>query len=108
MPIYEYRCRSCSEVTALFVKSMSTEIEASCGRCGGEEVERVISSFAYHRSEESRRQGSRPGPDYFADPGNIGRHVEETFEKYGMDIPDSVRETIASAREGEAPGDLDL
>ncbi len=46
--------------------------------------------------------------DYYSDPRNIGRHVEESFARHGVDMPDSVRESIDSARSGEAPKGLDL
>lgn len=46
--------------------------------------------------------------DYYSDPRNIGRHVEESFAKHGVDMPDSVRQSIDSARGGEAPKGLDL
>ena len=46
--------------------------------------------------------------DYYSDPRNIGRHVEESFTRHGVDMPDSVRESIDSARSGEAPNGMDL
>ena len=114
MPIYEYKCRTCGKRSTVFARSISAQIEAVCFYCNSKEMERAISSFAYHRSEQSRREDSRGSSpfgdsmDYFKDPESIGRHVEETFEKYGIDVPDSVKETITSAREGEMPKGLDL
>jgi hypothetical protein len=50
--------------------------------------------------------GARP-LDYYSDPRNIGRHVEESFQRYGMDMPQSVRDTIDAAREGDLPKGMD-
>ncbi len=114
MPIYEYRCASCHKKSSFFARAIGAPVEAVCPLCGSKEMERVISSFAYHRSAQSTRgeySGSPPfgaGMDYYKDPRNIGRHVEETFEELGVDVPDSVKESIASAREGEIPKELEL
>ncbi|MCH7622230.1 MAG: hypothetical protein IH870_10065 [Chloroflexi bacterium] len=45
--------------------------------------------------------------DYYSDPRNIGRHLEAGFERYGIDMPKGVRDTIEAAREGDLPKGLD-
>lgn len=113
MPIYEYRCRSCQKRCSFFARSVAASVEAVCSHCSSKDMERTISSFAYHRSAQSGRgsKGNPPfgeGMDHYKDPRNIGRQVEETFEELGVDVPDSVKETIIAAREGEMPKGLDL
>ncbi len=49
-----------------------------------------------------------PSQDYYRDPRNIGRHVEESFTRHGVAMPDSVRRSIDAARSGEDPKGLDL
>ena len=49
-----------------------------------------------------------PSLDYYQDPRNVGRHVEEAFQKHGVDMPQSVRDSIDSARDGQMPKGLDL
>ncbi|MGC8493080.1 MAG: FmdB family zinc ribbon protein [Syntrophobacteraceae bacterium] len=46
MPIYEFRCTSCSNVEE-FIVSGSREIEMKCSACGGEDLERIISKTNY-------------------------------------------------------------
>ena len=46
--------------------------------------------------------------DYYRDPRNIGRNVEESFSRYGVDIPKPVRESIDAAREGHLPQGTDI
>jgi hypothetical protein len=51
--------------------------------------------------------GSPASPDYYSDPRNIGRNVEEGFRRYGMEMPKGVRDNIEAAREGELPKGMD-
>lgn len=44
----------------------------------------------------------------YQDPRNLGPRVEETLQKYGSKVPQSVRDNIDPAREGELPKELDL
>lgn len=115
MPIYEYRCRRCGERSSFFVRTMDTPLDPECSYCQSREMQRALSSFACHRSVRAVHEdyGPPPGPgvpslDYYKDPRNVGRHVEESFRKYGMEVPQSVRDTIDAAREGELPKGLDL
>jgi putative FmdB family regulatory protein len=50
MPIYEFRCEDCGWLSSIFVKSMSSEMEAACKHCGGRRLSRAVSRFAYHKS----------------------------------------------------------
>ncbi len=115
MPIYEYRCQDCNRKSSFFVRSVNSEVNAVCEHCQSEQMSRTISRVAYHRSiaDIHERSGGPPGLgdsglDYYSDPRNIGRGVEESFERFGVDMPDSVRETIDAARDGHAPEGLDL
>ena len=74
-------------------------------------MERRMSTFALGKTtaavHEAHPTGSR-SRDYYRDPRNIGRHVEETFARHGVAMPDTVRQSIDSARSGEAPKGIDL
>ncbi|MCI0439436.1 MAG: zinc ribbon domain-containing protein, partial [Chloroflexi bacterium] len=98
MPIYEYRCADCGEKSSFFVRSMSAEVDASCGRCGGKDMRRLISAVSF------RSAGGRAASDsYYGDSSSIGRRVEESYKKFGVDMPNSVRKTIDDARKGKLP-----
>jgi hypothetical protein len=76
-------------------------------------MQRRMSSFAMGKSAQSVHQqhpssSSTPSLDYYSDPRSIGRHVEESFQRYGMEMPSSVRDTIDAARAGELPKGLDI
>ncbi len=108
MPIYEFKCADCGRLSSVFVRSMSSDVQAACKHCGGGNLKRALSRFAYHRSEQSiLEQYGEPGPNArpedYKDPRQIGRWVEKKFDEYGMDLPQEARQMIDAAREGEMP-----
>ena len=116
MPIYEYRCQSCSQLSSFFTRSISTPLEAICAHCNSSDMQRRMSSFAMGKTTQSVHDrvssGAGPAPsdysrDYYSDPRNIGRNVEEGFRRYGMEMPPGVRDKIEAAREGDLPKGLD-
>ena len=111
MPIYEYRCHQCGALSSFFVRSISSPFTASCQDCGSDQMERRMSTFAMGKTTSSVHEANPIGGsnrDYYSDPRNIGRHVEDSFARHGVEMPNSVRESIDAARSGEAPKGLDL
>ena len=113
MPIYEYRCQSCSQVSSFFTRAISSPLSPACKQCQGTHMVRQMSRFAQGRSQTSSQHdlngnSGRAGLDYYRDPRNIGRNVEESFSRHGLDMPETVRETIDTARNGELPKGLDI
>jgi len=109
MPIYEYKCQDCGRLTSVFVKSITSEVDTACRHCGGANLSRAVSGFAYHKSEATILQeyGSEPKRvEDYRDPRQIGRWVERKFHEMGEDLPDSTRKMIDAAREGELPPPL--
>lgn len=112
MPIYEYRCGNCGKVSSFFTRAINDPLEPVCAHCQSRHMQRRMSSFAMGKTTQSVHERSPatgvPSPDYYSDPRNIGRHVEESFARYGMEMPKSVRDSIDAAREGEVPKGLDV
>ena len=113
MPIYEYRCNGCGKVSSFLTRSVSETLEPTCTYCGGRGLTKTVTSFVQHRSVKDVQGSYGPPPaepslDYYKDPRNIGRRAEETFEKFGVDMPASVRESIDAARSGEIPKELEV
>ncbi|MDP6605028.1 MAG: zinc ribbon domain-containing protein [Dehalococcoidia bacterium] len=109
MPIYEYRCDDCSEVTSVFVRSAHKKVEPRCEHCDSTSLTRMMSRVNRTKTEQevldelgAPGAGGRP-EDAYKDPRQIGRWVEKRFQDYGMDVPDETREMIDAAREGEMP-----
>jgi len=111
MPIYEYRCTRCKSKFSVLVRSWDGPSAAVCPRCGEQRSERVMSTFAYHKSvkdihDESGEPSMESGPDFYKDPRNIGRWTEKKFADMGMDVPPEIKEEIDSARDGQLPDSL--
>ncbi len=107
MPIYEFRCDECRKITNHFSRKPDPKATAACEHCGSESTQRLVSSFArtYSREDVLERYGD-PATDDKADlkdPRQIGSWVEKRFDEYGVDMPESAREMIDAAREGDLP-----
>ena len=90
------------------VRNIAEPPAPKCPACGSNDLTRVITSFAHHKSmktiwEESGEPRRASGPDYYKDPRNIGRWTEKRFKDLGLDMPSQIQEQIQSAREGELP-----
>ncbi|MGD8561734.1 MAG: zinc ribbon domain-containing protein [Desulfarculaceae bacterium] len=46
MPIYEFRCESCSQVFEHLALGSQDKLEIACPHCGGQELSRVLSTCA--------------------------------------------------------------
>ena len=113
MPIYEYRCGDCGNLSSFFTRSINAAVEPVCSHCQSVDMVRCMSSFAMGKTlqavHEANPMGSGPqSSEYYKDPRNIGRHVEERFAKHGVEMPQTVRESIDAARGGNLPKSVDL
>jgi putative FmdB family regulatory protein len=109
MPIYEFKCQDCGGLSSIFVKRMRSSYRARCQHCGGRNLKRTVSRFAYHKSEQSilEEHGSEPKRlEDYKDPRQIGRRVERKFSEEGLELPDETRKMIDAAREGDLPEPL--
>ncbi len=50
MPIYEYRCEDCQQLSSVLVYSWSKEVDRPCKHCSGTNLNRVVSKFTMRRS----------------------------------------------------------
>lgn len=108
MPIYEFQCQDCQNRTSVFVRSVSSSVDVVCPSCGSKKLARLISRFGVSKTTKDvhAHSGSPADPDYYKDPRNIGRSVEERFAQMGMEIPSEIQDTIAAARDGVMPGSV--
>lgn len=106
MPIYEFVCRDCGKLTSIFTKAVNAPFDAACRACGSRNLERALSRFAYHKSEQAvlEQYGAEPQRlEDYKDPRQIGRWVERRFQEMGVEVPGEARRMIDAAREGELP-----
>ena len=119
MPIYEYRCESCRKVSEFLLLSLSSPFTPVCPRCGGTDMERVLSRVRVRLSEETRmerladphRWGGLADVDE-NDPASMARvmrqmgpHLQEAM---GEDYPGEIDQMIEEAmEEGETGPGMD-
>ena len=110
MPIYEFICKDCDTKTEFLLRDTSSEATPECTNCGGSNMERIISRFAYHQSEQMRRDASgAAATGGINDPRDIGRSTEAQLNSMGIDIRNGehaerfagVRDMIDKARDGD-------
>jgi len=47
MPLFEYRCRECGEISEILVQARSKE-KPACEHCGSTDLEKLLSTAAVH------------------------------------------------------------
>ncbi len=110
VPIYEYRCGDCRRVTSIFVRSVGSPVSATCARCGGANMTKMVSRFAVLRSEESRLE-ALADPSGMAgldedDPKSVAAWARKMGGELGDDLGDDFREAVVEMEAGGDPGDL--
>jgi putative FmdB family regulatory protein len=110
MPIYEYRCEVCDCLISQLVLKPAEATLPSCRACGSGQTRRVLSGFAYHRSEASRLAEFDPSasnhPDFYKDSRNVGLWAKKRAQDMGVDLGSSFDETVEKARTGKILDDV--
>lgn len=115
MPIYEYRCLTCRKVSEFLVLNLSSPFSPACPRCGGAEMERVLSRVRVRLSEETRmerladphRWGGLADLDE-NDPASMARmmrqmgpHLQEALgEEYPGEVDQMIEEALEEGETG--------
>ena len=47
MPIYEFKCLECEEYMEILVMGSDDDVDMACKKCGGSDLERILSSTQY-------------------------------------------------------------
>ena len=86
MPIYEYRCRSCSHKSSKLWRNFSPPESIACEQCGGGDTTRVISSVAFHKSLSTRLGELDPRYDRMVDAAAASTAEADPYRFMGRDI----------------------
>jgi putative FmdB family regulatory protein len=87
MPVYEYACLDCERVVSVLVRRVGDETTPACPTCGGQNLERLVSSFAFHRSLVSKLEQLDPKYDKMIDAANPDLSFENLVKRYKLDQP---------------------
>ncbi len=116
MPIYEYRCRDCGRKSAFITLSVKSRLEPKCRKCGGLNLEKLVSRVSVSRSEESRMENLADPAKLSGldenDPKSVARWMKkmgkEMGEEAGEDFDQSIDEAMEEAEAGEGGGEDSL
>ena len=95
MPIYEYLCPACNRVYSFLSPRMAPDKQPVCPRCGGRDLRKRVSRFAFTRGAGSAGGAAGPsaagedaGPDPLDDPRVEREMMRLVAEAEGMDEND--------------------
>lgn len=76
MPVYEYRCNNCTQTSSFFVRTYGGSPGSGCNSCQSLDLQRIISTISYIRSESDKM--SQLDPKY-------GKLVDRALSKAPRD-----------------------
>ncbi|MBI2089520.1 MAG: zinc ribbon domain-containing protein [Deltaproteobacteria bacterium] len=94
MPIYEYRCLGCKKVFSFLVGVVADSGEPVCPKCGGKELQKLISRVARIRSQEAVLE-DLADPDHIADLEDP-RAMARWAKKMGKTLGDEAGEDFGA------------
>ena len=103
MPIYEYACHGCKKFVDIMVRRVSDDFVARCPECGGKKLTRMISSFAFHLSFQSKLDQLDPKYDKMIDASSPDLSFDSLVKKYRLDQPMTTPETRKEIRAKGGP-----
>jgi putative FmdB family regulatory protein len=130
MPIYEYLCPACNRIFNFLVKSTGAAKQATCPKCGGTDMKKLISSFAVTGVDRKSKTEAPAGADGDAgadpledprveremmklmsdaenidenDPRQLGRLMRRMTEITGEPVEPEMEEAMRRLEAGEDP-----
>jgi putative FmdB family regulatory protein len=112
MPIYEYRCQECRQVSSFLILNLREPFTPVCRKCGSQGMERLLSRVHVRLSEDTRLE-RLADPAAWAgmdenDPKSVARMLKKMGQEMGEDFPGEVDQLVEEAMEsgaGEIPGE---
>jgi putative FmdB family regulatory protein len=108
MPIYEFACEDCRKRVSIFQRSMNQATVAHCPECGGGNLRRLVSSFAFHRGidfdeDPAWDEGVFDDDVDEDDPQSVARWARSMSGRMGADLPPDVEADLARMEAGDMP-----
>jgi putative FmdB family regulatory protein len=107
MPLYEYQCRECGGINTALILKPQEEENLLCGNCQSQELVRILSRFALHKTEAQRVDEFDPrsqrNDSFYKDDRNVGLWAKKRMKQLGVDLGPSFDETVEKARSGKLP-----
>lgn len=113
MPIYEFHCNACGRTVSVFQRRITTAVAARCDRCGGDDLTRLVSKFAFHRSATGSFDGDDFDEDALLDgvdendPRSVARWARKMGDQMGEDMGPEFDQMLDRMEAGEMPDEGD-
>ena len=104
MPVYEFACNACNAALSVFVRSVTSEVNAVCERCGSRDVRRLVSKFAVIRGPGGASLGDLGGLDE-NDPRAMAAWARQMQAESGEDMGPEFEEMVGRLERGESIDD---
>ena len=109
MPIYEYHCNDCQKRVSIFHRSLAAAASPTCPQCGGPHLQRLLSTFAIVRSEESRWESTADDMERWGDldendPRQVAAWARRLKGELGDEVGPEFDEYIEQMESGTIPG----
>src|SRR5712692_10301020 len=105
MPVYEFACNACGAPVSIFVRSISSEVNGACERCGSKDLRRLISRVAVLRPAFDPTSLSKEqlldGVDY-TNPASMAQFFRRMTEEFHDEPNDYMSEIVGRLDKGEA------
>ena len=54
MPLYEFRCNACGQISSIYFRTSTDAPSVQCRHCGSRDIARILSTFASPLSEADK------------------------------------------------------
>ncbi len=110
MPIYEYECADCRRKQSFLIMNLERELPAlRCKKCGGNNLNRLVSRVNVVKSEEARMESladpSKLGGLDENDPKSMARWMKKMGKEMGEDVGEDFDQMVDEAMEGGEGGE---
>ena len=93
MPLYEYRCRGCSEKWEKLWRNFSPPESIQCSQCSSEDTFRIVSRVAFKRDIVSELDSLDPKYDKMVDNAANNTRSADPYKYISKSIPLSASDT---------------
>ena len=93
MPLYEFKCRGCSERLEKLWKNFNPPDSIECTECGSEDTFRIVSRVAFNRDVVSKLDSLDPRYDKMVDNAIGNTQSADPYKYISKSIPLSAADT---------------
>ena len=93
MPLYEFRCRDCSERSEKLWRNFSPPDSIDCAQCGSGDTFRIVSRVAFKRDIVSALDSLDPRYDRMVDNASRNTQSADPYKYISKSIPLSAADT---------------